>query len=202
MATQAERREKTKRQLINAAKKLFEQQGFEQVTVAQIVKAANVAKGTFYQYYETKVDVLADVVRDEGEVQYKEALEKVRQGMPTLDMLERFIKVQCEWFEQHANVAEALIMTALKSVGDENLPDKQRYGRHFQIELMKLGQQRGEIRADVEPVDLAKLISGAMVLSVLAWTKKPQAGALYSTMQQSLKVFIDGIRVQQEGGHE
>ncbi|QKE37332.1 MAG: TetR/AcrR family transcriptional regulator [Ferrovum myxofaciens] len=66
MATQAERRAETRNKIIQAAKRLFDKHGFELTSVDQIVTGANVAKGTFYQYYETKVDVLADVARDEG----------------------------------------------------------------------------------------------------------------------------------------
>lgn len=193
MATQAERRAQTQRQIIDAAKTLFDAHGFDAVSVNQIVQAANVAKGTFYQYYETKIDILADVVRDEGETKLKTALEKVQQGMPVLEMLDRFLQVQCQWFEEHEKIADALIMSALKSVGDD-LPNKQRYGRHFQIELMKIGQARGEIRNDVDARTLAKMISGPMVLSVLAWCKKPKPGTLYPAMQEVLKVFIDATR--------
>lgn len=198
MVSQTERKARTRRVLIEAAKELFEKHGFEAVSVAQIVKAAEVAKGTFYQYYETKVDILADVARDEGEERYKEAMEKVKQGMPALEMLERFLHVQCQWFEEHEKVAEALIMTALKTVGDQNLPDKQRYSRYFQIELMKIGQERGEIRTDVEAHEMAKVISGAVVLSVLAWCKNPQPNTLYPAVQQSLNVFLDGVRPKKE----
>ncbi|MFC1749303.1 TetR/AcrR family transcriptional regulator [Pseudomonadota bacterium] len=198
MASQAERRAKTRRQIIDAAKHLFGQHGFEAVAVAQIAKAANVAKGTFYQYYETKVDVLADVVRDEGEGRFKEALAKVKQGMSALQMLDRFLQVQCQWFEAHEKVAEALIMSALKTVGDKELPEKQRYSRHFQIELMRQGQEQGEIRDDVDAEEMAKVISGAMVLSVLAWCKNPQPNTLYPAMQQSLTIFLEGVRAKQE----
>jgi len=193
MATQAERRAQTQRQIIDAAKTLFDAHGFDAVSVNQIVKAANVAKGTFYQYYDTKIDILADVVRDEGETKLKTALEKVQQGMSALEMLDRFLEVQCQWFEQHEKIADALIMSAMKSIGDD-LPNKQRYSRHFQIELMKIGQARGEIRKDIDAQTLAKMISGPMVLSVLAWCKQPKPGTLYLAMQEVLQVFLDGAR--------
>jgi len=197
MATQAERKEQTKRRLIDAAARLFQTHGFDQVSVNQIVEAANVAKGTFYQYYETKVDILADVTRDEGAEKIKEALEAVRQGASALAVLERFLKAQCDWFEGHEKVAEALIMGALKSVGLDQGADKLRYSRHFQATLMELGQQQGEVRSDIDPREIAKMIGGAVVVSVLAWSKNPQPNTLYPSVQQSLKILLEGIRPHQ-----
>jgi pyruvate,water dikinase len=57
MASQAERRHDTRRRILSAAGKLFKVHGFEGTSVDQIVAAANLAKGTFYQYFQTKIDV-------------------------------------------------------------------------------------------------------------------------------------------------
>lgn len=45
-------------ELMDAAQTLFLQKGFAATSVAEIVKAADVAKGTFYLYFQTKEDVL------------------------------------------------------------------------------------------------------------------------------------------------
>ncbi len=202
MATQAERKARTKRQLIDAAKTLFEQHGFDAVSVAQIVKAADVAKGTFYQHYETKIDVLADVVRDEGEDKFKQALEAVRQGASALGMLESFLKIQCQWFENNEKVAEALVMSALKTVGQEKNLEKNRHSRYFQTALMKLAQEQGEVRDDIDAREMAKVIGSAVVISVLAWAKDPQPNVLYPSVQESLKIFLQGVQVRNGDQYE
>lgn len=195
MASQSERKAATRRKLIAAAKLLFEEHGYDAVSVDQIVQAANVAKGTFYQHYETKLDILTDLTRDEGEARFKTALDAVRQGASAIATLHRFIEIQCAWFEQHQHIAEALIMKALQSVGETDLLEKQRYSRYFQIELMRLAQQQGEIRQDIDATEIAKLISGAMVLSVLAWCKNPQPNALHPSMQQCLIAVLEGVQL-------
>jgi AcrR family transcriptional regulator len=44
--------------LMNAAQALFLEQGIEPTTIDQITSSADVAKGTFYLYFESKEDVL------------------------------------------------------------------------------------------------------------------------------------------------
>lgn len=46
-------------ELMDAAQRLFLEKGFTATSVAEIVDAADVAKGTFYLYFQTKDDVLA-----------------------------------------------------------------------------------------------------------------------------------------------
>ncbi|WP_406319292.1 TetR/AcrR family transcriptional regulator [Streptosporangium sp. NBC_01639] len=60
------RRERKKRQtrelLVTTAFRLFDEQGYEQTTLAQITSAADVATKTFFNYFRSKDDVLfADV---------------------------------------------------------------------------------------------------------------------------------------------
>ena len=47
----------TRKRIYNTAIRLFKQYGYEQVSVSQIAKAANVGIGTFYHYYESKIEL-------------------------------------------------------------------------------------------------------------------------------------------------
>ena len=49
-------------QILDVASKLFETRGFAETSVDEIVRAAGVAKGTFYYYYRSKQDVLGALV--------------------------------------------------------------------------------------------------------------------------------------------
>ena len=57
----ANRKEKTQ-QIADAALKLFLLQGVEKVTIDDIVKAAGVAKGSFYRYFADKEALVAAIV--------------------------------------------------------------------------------------------------------------------------------------------
>ena len=49
--------EDTKNKIFKAAMQLLEQEDFDSITIREIVRAADVSIGTFYNYYETKRDV-------------------------------------------------------------------------------------------------------------------------------------------------
>jgi len=194
MVSHTERRAQTRKKIIQAAKKLFDKQGFEATSVDQIVTRAKVAKGTFYQYYETKVEVLADVTRDEGAENSRQTLEGVANGAPAIPVLEKYLVALCQWFELHEKVAEALIFASFKTRCDEAYAEPHRHTRTFLFELMKLAQQQGAIRNDIPAAELAKVLGGSLVASVLSWCNKPQPGALVASMQYTLKIFLDGAK--------
>jgi len=92
MATQAERRAQTREKLLNAAKTLFEKQGFEATLIDQVVKKANVAKGTFYQHFDSKLEILIALEREAGRGKTREALAAIEAGVPALPILESYLE--------------------------------------------------------------------------------------------------------------
>jgi len=50
--------EERKKEILNAAEKLFADRGYEAATVNDILDAVKIAKGTFYYYFKSKEDVL------------------------------------------------------------------------------------------------------------------------------------------------
>ena len=64
---QRQRTERTRLGLLEAARAVFGEQGYEKTTVADIVGAANVAHGTFYLYFDNKHDVFLALVATMGE---------------------------------------------------------------------------------------------------------------------------------------
>ena len=57
------RGERTKYQLLKAGEKLFGEKGFEQTQLTEITSEAGVGLGTFYLYFESKTELLAEIVR-------------------------------------------------------------------------------------------------------------------------------------------
>ncbi|QBR01542.1 TetR/AcrR family transcriptional regulator [Paraburkholderia pallida] len=59
-----QRRERTRQRLIDAAAELFAKDGFDAVTTDHIIAAAQVARGTFYNHFDTKEALLLAMGRD------------------------------------------------------------------------------------------------------------------------------------------
>ncbi len=79
-----------RQEFLDAAQKLFYEQGYEQTSVNTIIKAVGVSKGTFYHYFKSKEDLLnalAERVARQGLEQLHSIVED-----PQLGALEKFNK--------------------------------------------------------------------------------------------------------------
>ncbi len=55
-------REEVKRRIVESARRLFNQRGFESVSIAEIMNAAGMTHGGFYSYFGSKSDLYAEVM--------------------------------------------------------------------------------------------------------------------------------------------
>jgi len=60
----AKRREKTRRVLLDVALGLFYEKGIYWTKIEDITERADIGKGTFYQYFDTKEHLLAELLRE------------------------------------------------------------------------------------------------------------------------------------------
>lgn len=65
-------REEIKQKLKGSALNSFENKGVRKTTVAELAKTVGIAKGTFYNFYESKGALIADILADFDEISIRE----------------------------------------------------------------------------------------------------------------------------------
>jgi len=177
MATQAERRAQTREKLLSAAKTLFEKQGFEATLIEQVIKKANVAKGTFYQHFDSKLEILIALEREAGRGRTREALAAIEAGAPALPILESYLESLAGWFTARGH------------------PELS--GRGFIHAVLKAAQQQGTIRKDADTWELTGMVGGFITGSVLYWSRNPQADPLNKMLNRALTLFLEGAQTRE-----
>ncbi len=59
----SEKFDKKKEQIVEASIELFVKKGMEKSSLADILEAASISKGTFYHYFKTKDDLLDEIIK-------------------------------------------------------------------------------------------------------------------------------------------
>lgn len=67
----------TRNKLKRVAKQLFSENGFYKVTSIQIVKAAGVPVGSFYNYFGNKEGILLELIADFNEIFHQESIDQM-----------------------------------------------------------------------------------------------------------------------------
>ncbi len=188
MASQAERKCKTRQAILEAASSLISQNGYDATSVDDIAEAACVAKGTFYQHFETKLDVLLELTRLQQDLVLKRVVSAVEKGHAPLDAGRQFVRGMARWCREQGPVAGELVLRALERPDAE----QQSSARNLLARILEEGQRRGEIRCDVSAGTLAIVIAGAMVPQMVYWSRHPEAGNIGNWLEQTWQLTLEG----------
>lgn len=151
------RGETRKKELLDAARRVFERHGFTNTNVAMIVDEAKVSRGTFYTYFDTKEAVFEATARDV----VAQMLESMSTPIPTTDfrkrvheMIERFVAA----YRPHARM-----LALMESVGTFS-PEL----RHLRLEARDVFVRR--TKRGIERMQKAGLADPALDIDYTAET--------------------------------
>jgi AcrR family transcriptional regulator len=179
-------RAETGDRLYREALRLFAERGFAATTVEDITEAADVGKGTFFNYFPSKEHILA-TFGERRRAQIAQALLLSRQGSASIhDVLEAMVGQNARELGQSPALLRSIFAAhASSDAVCSNFRQHMQRSRQMLAELMAIGQQRGEIRRDRKPRELAGAFQSALVGATLFWAMDPH-GALE---KQSAKIW-------------
>jgi len=188
MTTQAQRRQDTRRRILSAAGKLFRAQGFDRSSVDQIVAKAEVAKGTFYQYFQAKIDVALALGSEAQQQSLEEIRSKLAAGQSPLAVGGEFLQSTADWVEKNRGIARPLSLHALEKPRTQT-PSSM---RAMLALVFAAARKKGEIRTDLPAEHISELLVGNLALTVLHWTMHGKRGQLAGWLGFAWKLHLEG----------
>ena len=160
--------------LFRAALELFAERGFLETTVEDITEAADVGKGTFFNYFPTKEHVLA-TFGAERIAAVERALDRARKEpvLPVLRALATDLAGQAK--ERPALLRAIYAAHASCAPVRAELQKRLHVGHKLMTEIFALGQERGEIRRDISAAELAQLTQLVLLGVTVAWAMNPDS---------------------------
>ena len=169
-------RAQTRDRLYRAAMDLFAQRGFLETTVEDITEAADVGKGTFFNYFPTKEHILAEF-GGERVAAVQRALEKAESSKgPVMDVIRELASNAAGQSDKSAALLRAIFAAhaSCASVREE-LKKRTHTARRILTEIYLLGQKRGEIRRDIPAAEMARLTQIVFMGVTVSWSIRPEA---------------------------
>lgn len=160
----------TRLKLFRCALQLFAERGVPNVTVEDITEAADVGKGTFFNYFASKDHVLSVMAEIQlGKV--REALQAAEDGKRSIRSVlhDLFVKVS-EEPGRSPELARALLTAFLSSSIRELLSQNMSRGRCLAGRIFEIGQQRGEIDPKLKTEQLALHLQQSFLGTMALWS--------------------------------
>jgi AcrR family transcriptional regulator len=179
--------------LFRAALHLFAVRGYLNTTVEDITEAADVGKGTFFNYFPTKEHVLA-TYGQERLAAIERALEKARNADGrVLPILKQLITGLCGQSSQSPELLRSIFAAHYSSaVVRGALQKRLQRGRRLFAEMFALAQKSGEIRDDLSPADLGRLTHIIFMGLALVWSLNPDT-ALQKTADEIWELLAPNL---------
>src|SRR5579885_1652412 len=157
--------------LFRAALELFARKGLQETTVEDITEAADVGKGTFFNYFPSKEHILIAFVEMQiGKL--RAAAEEARHTtLPMPEFLrEMSVRMTAEPGRNPSVVRALLQAYVSKTPVRELIRAKQQLGHELVAEIIGLGQQRGEVRRDLPAGEIAHVVRQTIFGTLLLWS--------------------------------
>jgi AcrR family transcriptional regulator len=157
--------------LFHASLQLFAQKGFAETTVEDITEAADVGKGTFFNYFPSKDHILLAF----GEMQLSKleglVAEARATGEPLQDFLRKLGPRMTEEPKRNPAIIRALLQAYLSTTPVRAaMMDLQRRVHALHSQMIQLGQDRGEIRNDLPATEIAHVFRQTLFGTLLIWS--------------------------------
>jgi AcrR family transcriptional regulator len=191
-----ERKKKEMRQkIVNVAMDLIQRQGFNNTTMDQIAEDADVARKTLYNHFPVKEAIVDDYVRGLSKEYSQEALATLQNLPDTRSRLLDTLSKVYEWVAINPEIIGICLgyrfknmyqCTGYNSGGTQSLI----------AEVIRLGQQAGEIRQDIPAKLLVKQLDILRGAVVMEWLHDPLKLELSHEMAKLIDLFLDGAMVR------
>lgn len=188
---------KTKDKIFDAAVKLFLAQGYENTTVDQIAAKAEVAKGTFFNYFPTK-DAIIYYLGEQRVNLMQDMLEnELREISSAKEKIYAWIEMLGSINEQYKEITGLIMNVGYTKLFFQPKTDwdTQFLFRDILADVIAEGQQQGELRKEFEPKYAADILMSIYFSVLFQWFEGYLDKSLTEEFICRVEIVMAGITV-------
>lgn len=194
------KKEETRRRILEAALALFSEKGFEATTIDDITARADVAKGTFFNYFPRKEAVIEFLAEEWMALAERTAANR---ALTAPQRVRELYEVLTRAHEEHPDLARAMMRASAQRMCCPAPGGAWQRFEELVVQVLREGQERGEIRRDRQPGVLHGVLISCFVGSVMWWLgelsreEKPKRSMTLSQVVEALQgVALDGMKAE------
>jgi AcrR family transcriptional regulator len=158
-----------RRELLDAAAVVFARKGFHASRVGDIAEEAGVAHGLLYHYFRSKEEVLETIFRETWGALVAETQRIEDAAVPLREQLHRFAGFYLGSWLITPDAIRVLVREIARSPDVGERVDEIRAVFLALTRMIETAKQRGEVRADCDPVLAAWVVYGSLEEILTGW---------------------------------
>jgi TetR/AcrR family fatty acid metabolism transcriptional regulator len=184
-----------RRQILDAAVKVFARNGFYNSKVLDIAKEAGVANGTVYLYFPSKDDILISIFEEQMGELIGYMGQEIQKESGSLNKLRKLISMQMHLIETNSELTELLLVELRQSKKflKSNATDMMSKYIDMISDVLKEGIAEGAIDENIDVAIVGTMLFSAVEGLATRWILEGTSYSLDKAADMVIKVFLNGI---------
>lgn len=192
LSRQQRKSRETKEKIFQAAKRILQKKGYEELSIKNICEEAGVSNGSFYHHFKTKDDLLSYYIEDQPTInpdllETPKDIEGAKQGIIRVYM--NYVKycreLGVEFMSGYYDTKNQALNAAVRSERPYPIVTVQTY--------VEKAIEAGVLRLNVEIEEFTTDIRMIVIGNVFEWCLKDGKADFEGNMARSLKIYLDGL---------
>lgn len=188
-------KEDTRSKIIEAAKTLFAEQGYQQTTIAEIARVVGLAEGTIYEHFRGKEDLLLTI----PDVWVTDAIEDLELQLLGVEgaanKLRKFLWWYTHYIQSEPSTAKVvfLFLKTNPNFQQTNVYPNVKTFYSFLLRIFEEGRDSGEFNQDLDPFVARAVFLGTIEHMAIRWLLKGMTYSLFDNLEKTFRVLVDGF---------
>ena len=190
--------DKYRDRILNTARTLFQEHGFDQISMYQIAKTAEIGQGSLYRRYADKGEICSELLRNNSEQILNELEEDVKNhkaDTPALGLLIDIIRKTVDFIDERVDL---LLQIKSEFMGKRQLTQYEHpFFRRLNAILTDLLTQAvtsGEVRG-IDPHFTASALLSVLSPDFYLYQQKYHGATKEVILQGITRIFVSGLQV-------
>jgi AcrR family transcriptional regulator len=202
MAPKVLDKEEKRAQIALAAVEVFGNKGFDRTRIEDVAKAAGVGKGTIYEYFKNKKELMDGALEVLMSHMADGLMPPTDSGKSPLEVLKEMTRKTVEAIRHVADAyrffLEYMLIASRSGEDYGGFKDILIDYRASLTNLIEAGIESGEIRSDVDAKGAAAAFAAWFDGAIFHWIVLPEDGSLEAMGESYLDMIIRGLEAKDE----
>jgi TetR/AcrR family fatty acid metabolism transcriptional regulator len=152
-----------------AAVRVFARKGFHDARVGDIAAEAGVAHGLLYHYFDSKDALLESVFRETWTAMLERIHEVEASGEPASEQLRMVTAIVLRTWRRDPDLVRVLVREVTRTQQIQRQAEEVGHAFEAIERILRSGQERGQVRAGLDPRLAALVVYGALEEILTGW---------------------------------
>ena len=191
-------KENTRVRIINSAKKLFAEQGYQKTTIVDISKQAGLSEAALYEYFQGKEDLLLTI----PDLWVSELLKDLDEQLFGVQGAENKLRKYLWWYlrrVEQAPLDAKIVYLFLKT--NANFLNTEVYANvkklySYLVDIFEEGLKTGEMKSDLDSRSARDIFVGTMDHIITRWLLKDMSYSLFDNLDNTFNLIVSAFKAK------